>query len=69
MIAKEKLIRALENLQEIEHTARKLYREPFGKLEDREMRSFVAWLIKAEEKHRAMIEEALELIGEEGKDI
>lgn len=68
MSSEEGIVLALENLHEIEDNARKLYEELFEKLEDREMKDFFSWLIEAEERHRDMIEEALELMGKE-KDI
>lgn len=62
--SEEGLLRALEDLKEIEDSARDVYEELFGKLTDKELMDFTAWLIKAEEHHGALIEEALDLIRE-----
>ena len=59
------LIGSLRNLAEIEKNARDVYKELYGELEDEELRGFLGELIKTEERHRGMVEEALRLLGEE----
>lgn len=65
MPSEEKLIRGFENLRDIEAVARDVYGELLGKLIDRELIEFTTYLIKAEEHHRALVEEALALIQED----
>lgn len=65
MYSEEKLIRGFENLLDIEVAARKVYEELRGKLIDRELIEFTTWLVKAEEHHKVLVEEALALIRED----
>ncbi len=65
MSSEEKLIRSFENLLDIEISARNVYEELLEKLTDVELRDFTKRLVKAEKRHKVLVEEALDLISKD----
>jgi rubrerythrin len=55
------LLSSLQDLRDIEDSARASYRELFDKLEDRRLRQVLKSLIDAEERHKRLIEEAIDI--------
>ena len=62
MSSEDGLIRAFGDLGDIETAARDVYEELLEKLTDRELRDFTTWLVRAEERHMVLVEEALDLV-------
>ncbi|NOZ59841.1 MAG: hypothetical protein GXO66_09765 [Euryarchaeota archaeon] len=67
MSSREVVLGVLQNLAEIEKNARDVYQELFDELEDEELKRFIGELIKSEERHRRLVEEAMELVRGSGE--
>jgi rubrerythrin len=61
-MSSEVILGVLQNLAEIEKNARDVYRELYEELEDEELKRFIGELIKSEERHKRLVEEALRLV-------
>jgi rubrerythrin len=56
------LLSSLQDLRDIEDSARASYIELFDKLEDKRLRQALRSLIDAEKRHKKLIEEAIDII-------
>lgn len=65
-MSSEAILGVLQSLAEIEKNAREVYQELYEELEDGELKSFIGELIKSEERHRRLVEEALSLVRARG---
>jgi rubrerythrin len=65
MSSNEIILGSLRNLAEIEKNARDVYRELYNELEDEELKEFIGELIKSEERHKELVDEAFRLIEED----
>jgi rubrerythrin len=65
MSSNDIILGSLRNLAEIEKNAREVYRELYNELEDEELKEFIRELIKSEDHHKKLVEEAFRLIEEE----
>ena len=65
MSSKDVLRGALQNLLDIERSAKEVYRELYEELEDEELKEFIRELMKSEERHQRLVNEALRLLKEE----
>ncbi len=65
MSSSDIILGSLRNLAEIEKNAREVYRELYNELEDKELKEFIGELIKSEERHKKLVEEAFRLLEED----
>lgn len=65
-MSSDDIIPVLHTLADIERNAREVYRELYNELEDEELKRVIAELMKSEEHHRRLVEEAFGLV--EGSD-
>jgi len=65
MSSNDIILGSLRNLAEIEKNARDVYRELYNELEDDELKEFIGELIKSEERHKELVDEAFRLIEED----
>ncbi len=65
MSSKDVLRGALQNLLDIERSAKEVYRELYEELEDEELKEFIGELMKSEERHQRLVKEVLRLLKEE----
>ncbi|WP_457555170.1 hypothetical protein [Candidatus Pyrohabitans sp.] len=62
MSSNDVILGVLKNLAEIEKNARDVYEELYGELEDEGLKGLIGELIKSEERHRRLVEEAMKLV-------
>ncbi len=57
----QELARLLKRLEEIEENALEVYGEVFDELEDAEAKAVIGEIMKAEDRHRELVREALRI--------
>jgi rubrerythrin len=62
MSSSEEIITILKNIMELEVNAGEFYGEVSGELNDETLNDLMRKLIKDEERHKKLVEEALELL-------
>lgn len=63
---RNRILNTLKTLTEIEKNAYDVYEEILRELKDEELRDTISYIIKSEEKHQKMIEDAIRLIEKRG---